>query len=82
LIGFALGISRRPSFWIYVVGIASALIICCGFSILFGDSLDAAIIMAPYIFLLVLLFAGTAFFVGRLGVMLLRRITSHSIRTR
>jgi hypothetical protein len=82
LIGFALGAFRRPSFFAYLGGIVSALIVCSGFSILLGDTLDAAIIMVPYILLLLLLFAGTSFFVGRLGGMLWHRITSHSTRTR
>jgi len=75
-IGFALGIFRRPSFLAYLGGIVSALIICCGFSILLGDTMDGAIIMVPYILLLLFLFAGTSFFVGRLGGMLWHRITS------
>lgn len=82
LIGFALGIFWPRSFLAYLGGIVSALIICSGFSILLGDTLDAAIIMVPYILLLLLLFAGTSYFVGRLVGMLWRRITSHSNRTR
>lgn len=82
LIGAALGAFRRPSFVAYAGGIISALSICCAVGLLFGESLSAAIVMVPFILMLVLLYAGAAFFVGRLGVILWHRITSHSTRTR
>lgn len=82
LIGLVLGFFRRPSFAAYAGGVVSALAVCTAVGLVLGDSLSATIIMVPYILLLVMLYAGAAFLVGRLGVTLWHRITSHSTRTR
>lgn len=82
LIGVTLGCFRRPSFAAYAGGIVSALAVCSAIGLLFGGELSAALIMVPLVLLLLLLYAGAAFFVGRLGVTLWHRITSHSTRTR
>ena len=82
LVSFVLGTLGNPSFSIYSGGILAALAICSALGLLFGDSASAAIIMVPFIAVLVFLYASAAFFIGRLAAKLWHRITSHSTRTR
>lgn len=82
LIGVVLGALRSPSFAVYSGGIVSALAFFSVVGLLTGDELSAAMIMIPFIFSVLFLYAGAAFILGRVGVTLWRRITGHSTRTR
>lgn len=81
LVSIVFGGLKRPSFAVYSSGILAALVIFSGLGLLFGDSSSAVIFMVPLIAVLVFLYAGVAFFIGRFATMLWSRIASYSART-